>query len=122
MRKAVVVITLTFATCAALAQVSCPPAGSTAASIQEIRKQNPEWENLDDDGVVEVIRQVYYPDLSKSEIACQIGVTLTPPKKKRLLGPIDRWRYNSCRADAAKAPTATGVNQGMQVCREQFDQ
>ncbi len=43
-----------------------------------------------------------------------------PPKPK--LGPIDQWRYDYCRSDAAKAPTPQGVIAGMQVCREKFEQ
>lgn len=42
------------------------------------------------------------------------------PKKK--LGPIDQWRYDSCRSEAAKAPTERGVGVSLQLCREKFGQ
>ena len=43
-------------------------------------------------------------------------------QKPKQLGPIDKWRHESCQTDAAKAPTAQGVVQGMRVCREKFAQ
>lgn len=47
----------------------------------------------------------------------------TPPEPpKRELGPIDRWRYDSCRTEASKAPTKEGVRAGLQVCHEKFGQ
>lgn len=47
----------------------------------------------------------------------------TPPEPpKRELGPIDRWRYDSCRTEASKAPTREGVRSGLQVCHEKFGQ
>lgn len=47
----------------------------------------------------------------------------TPPEPpKRELGPIDRWRYDSCRTEASKAPTKEGVRSGLQVCHEKFGQ
>lgn len=48
--------------------------------------------------------------------------TPPPPKQSAKLGPIDRWRYNSCIEDAAKAPTEAGVRVGLKLCRERFDQ
>ena len=44
------------------------------------------------------------------------------PPPKRELGPIDRWRYDSCRTEASKAPTREGVRAGLQVCHEKFGQ
>lgn len=44
----------------------------------------------------------------------------TPPKRN--LGPIDKWRFESCQTDAAKAPTSQGVFAGLRVCREKFGQ
>lgn len=44
------------------------------------------------------------------------------PPPKRELGPIDRWRYDSCRTEASKAPTKEGVRAGLQVCHEKFGQ
>ncbi len=47
----------------------------------------------------------------------------TPPEPpKRELGMIDRWRFESCMTDAAKAPTEFGVRAGLRVCREKFGQ
>jgi hypothetical protein len=45
-----------------------------------------------------------------------------PPPPKRELGPIDKWRFESCQTDAAKAPTSQGVHAGLRVCREKFGQ
>lgn len=45
-----------------------------------------------------------------------------PEPPKRELGPIDRWRFESCQSDAAKAPTELGVKAGLRVCREKFGQ
>lgn len=46
---------------------------------------------------------------------------LSSPLPKRL-GFIDQWRFDSCMTDAAKNPTAHGVNIAARVCRRQFDQ
>lgn len=43
-------------------------------------------------------------------------------KPKKELGPIDRWRYESCRDSATKAPTTAGVNRGLGICDERFGQ
>lgn len=48
--------------------------------------------------------------------------SLPPEPPKRELGPIDRWRFESCQSDAAKAPTELGVKAGLRVCREKFGQ
>jgi len=45
-----------------------------------------------------------------------------PPPPKPELGPIDKWRYESCQQDAATAPTYQGVNIKMRVCRDKFGQ
>ena len=47
---------------------------------------------------------------------------LPSPPPKPALGPIDKWRYESCQQDAATAPTQSGVNIKMRVCRQKFDQ
>lgn len=47
---------------------------------------------------------------------------LPPEPPKRELGTIDRWRFESCMTDAAKAPTEFGVRAGLRVCREKFGQ
>lgn len=77
---------------------------------------------LTDDQVVDVLQHVYYPNYTREHIACEIGVKLAPPKQKKELGAIDRWRYQNCREDATKAATKYGVMQAMQLCRERFDQ
>ena len=43
-----------------------------------------------------------------------------PPKPE--LGPIDKWRYQSCQQDAATAPTSQGVVVKLRICREKFGQ
>lgn len=47
---------------------------------------------------------------------------IAQPAPKRELNMIDRWRFESCQRDAAKAPTPQGVNIGMRLCREKFGQ
>ena len=91
-------------------------------NIKEIRAKRPEWANLSDEMVVDIVREVYYPELTKEQLAWEICVTLAPTKQPANLGPIDAWYYDSCRKEAAHAPTAQGVNTGIQLCRERFDQ
>ncbi|MFM9424327.1 hypothetical protein RCH10_000755 [Variovorax sp. GrIS 2.14] len=53
-------------------------------NITEVRAQNPEWKNLDDQQVVNVVHQVYYPDMEKAEIAKALGVKdAVPPPAER---------------------------------------
>ena len=47
--------------------------------------------------------------------------TLPPPPKPEL-GPIDKWRYDSCQQDAATAPTSQGVVVKLRICRDKFGQ
>jgi hypothetical protein len=91
-------------------------------NIKEIRAKRPEWANLSDESVVEVLHQTDYPELTKEQLAWEICVELTPPKQPAKLGPIDAWYYDSCRKEAAHAPTPQGVNIGIRLCRERFDQ
>jgi hypothetical protein len=77
---------------------------------------------LDDDAAFRAIHAAYYPDISKEEFARRICYTIPQPPKPKELGAIDRWRYESCQSDAAKAPTSQGVNAGLRVCREKFGQ
>lgn len=44
------------------------------------------------------------------------------PKKPKELGSIDKWRFESCKQDAAKSPTEMGVRVGIQICRDKFEQ
>lgn len=48
--------------------------------------------------------------------------SLEAQKQKKELGPIDKWRYESCRESATKAPTIVGVNRGLRICDEKFSQ
>lgn len=97
-------------------------APTPAKSVADIKRLYPGLADLDDDSVVDVLRQSLYPDMTNEQIAKEIGVTLKPAFVPRTLGPIDRWRYQSCQQDAAKAPTPIGVNTGLRVCREKFGQ
>ncbi|WP_017757006.1 PLxRFG domain-containing protein [Pseudacidovorax intermedius] len=55
--------------------------------IRQIRAQKPEWGDLDDMQVVNVLKQVYYPDLAEGDIAKAIGVSQpAPPPAARTLG------------------------------------
>jgi hypothetical protein len=45
-----------------------------------------------------------------------------PALPKPKLGPIDKWRYESCQKEAAQAPTQFGVTTGLRLCREKFGQ
>lgn len=70
--------------------------------------------------LVQFMHEHEFKKLSLDDVACWMGVKLPSPPRK--LGPIDKWRYDSCRTDATKAPTPMGVNQAMQICREKFEQ
>lgn len=104
------------AACAALADFG------QAMTLQEARKVLPELAGLNDQSALTVIHSQYYPDMDKAELASRLGVKLPEPKAPSKLGPIDRWRFESCQTDASKAPTPQGVIQGMRVCREKFEQ
>lgn len=96
--------------------------GQEAMTMQEARKRLPLLANLPDDSFANVVHQKYYADMDKAEFFKWIGHTPPPPKIPKTLGPVDRWRYESCQTDAAKAPTSQGVHQGMRVCRDKFGQ
>jgi hypothetical protein len=91
-------------------------------NIREIRAKRPEWANVPDDIVVDVIRQSYYPEMSREQLAWEICVTLTPPKQLAKLNRIESWYYESCQKEAAQAPTPQGVSVGLRLCREKFGQ
>ena len=103
--------------CAALASY-----GQEPMTMQEARKRLPLLAGLPDDSFVDVVHRLYYPYMDKAELAASIGYTLPPPMVPKTLGPLDRWRYESCQTDASKAPTPQGVNQGLRVCRDKFGQ
>lgn len=52
----------------------------------------------------------------------QTPTSTPPPAPKPELGPIDKWRYESCQQDAATAPTSQGVAVKMRICHEKFGQ
>ena len=96
---------------------------SWGMTLEEARRKIPELNGLNDEAALNVIHEVYYPHMDKADLAARLGVKQSDSKApKPKLGPIDQWRYDSCRSDAAKAPTPQGVIQGMQVCREKFGQ
>jgi hypothetical protein len=112
----------TLATLLALLMLSPVFAQSSPTTMEEARKRIPELRGLSDESAINVLHQMYYPAMDKGDLAKRLGVTLAAPPEKRKLGPIDQWRYDSCRTDAAKAPTPQGVNAGLLVCREKFGQ
>jgi hypothetical protein len=92
-------------------------------SLAEYRAKIPQLYGLDDASAVAVIQRVYYPEIPVERIAEKLGVVMPPPPPpKQELGMIDKWRYQSCQQDAATAPTQSGINIKMRVCREKFGQ
>lgn len=67
-------------------------------------------------------KEVTIEDLIKQGYRFEEEPKPPEPPPKRELGPIDRWRYDSCRTEASKAPTKEGVRAGLQVCHEKFGQ
>lgn len=57
-------------------------------NINQIRQQKPEWNDLDDQQVVSVLKQVYYPDMAEGDIAKAIGAQQPepPPAQRTALG------------------------------------
>ena len=100
----------------------CAPAAlaEPVTTLAEARKRLPHLSHLDDESFINVVRDVYYPTMDKAELSKRLGYT--PPPQKPKLGPIDKWRFEACQRDAAKAPTSQGVFIGMRLCREKFDQ
>ncbi|MGC3944590.1 MAG: PLxRFG domain-containing protein [Chryseolinea sp.] len=73
--------------------------------LTALRKSIPELDGLDDDQAVDVIHQVYYPDMERSAIAARLGVKPPPePEKKRTWG--------EAAGDVAKS-VAAGVNSAL---------
>lgn len=91
-------------------------------TMTDVRAQRPDWANLSDDSLVNLIRNAYYPENTVDEIAKMLCVELTLPKQLEKLGPVDSWRYDSCRKEAAHAPTTIGVNIGLGLCKKRFGQ
>lgn len=89
------------------------PAGAHA----EVEQINPFYRALDDRHAIQYLQEHKYRDLTLFDLALHYCVKLPKP-----LGRIEKWRYESCQTDAAKAPTSQGVFAGMRVCREKFEQ
>lgn len=55
--------------------------------ISDIRAKNPEWATLDDMQVVNVLHEVYYPDMDKAELAKAVGAeeTKAPPAPRSMM-------------------------------------
>jgi hypothetical protein len=113
MKKTMSLLSLMLASQMALAQ---------AMSLEQIRSKVPQLYGLDDVSAVKVIQANYYPDIPLEDIAAKLGVVIPPPFVPKTLGPIDKWRYQSCQQDAAEAPTSQGVIIKLRVCREKFGQ
>jgi hypothetical protein len=91
-------------------------------TMKKFREQIPQLHGLDDASAVRVIQKSYYPTVSVEQIALKLGIVMPPPFVPKDLGPIDKWRYQSCQQDAALAPTSQGVGIRMRVCRQKFGQ
>ena len=76
------------------------------------------WEELDAAGIGVGYQR---PNLAAGERFIEDLKPAEPPPKREL-GPTDRWRYESCRTEASKAPTREGVYAGLRVCHEKFGQ
>jgi hypothetical protein len=106
----------------AAALLSAQVAFAQNAKMAEARATTPELYGLNDATAVRVIQGSFYPQLSIEEVALRFGVVMPPPFVPKDLGPIDKWRYQSCQQDAALAPTSQGVGIRMRVCRQKFGQ
>jgi hypothetical protein len=113
---------IALAACAALSTWSQAAACDGTMSLAEARKRLPLLASLPDDSFVRVVRESYYPEMTIEDFAKWLCVQWPPVDKRRKLGPIDQWRFESCQTEAAKAPTAQGVNAGLRVCRDKFGQ
>lgn len=93
---------------------------STGVSLQDFRQKLPQLSGLSDADALDILHKNYYPTVDKQRMADALGIKLPPSKPK--LGWLDQSRYESCQQDAAKAPTPHGVNVGLRICREKFNQ
>jgi len=96
-------------------------------TIAELKKFYPLLAGLTDQDAMKIYRDTFYSDFPYEKVACFLGVSLEqdvePPKpKNKKLGPIDKWRYESCLMDATKAPTPQGITRGSQLCKAKFEQ
>lgn len=120
------------------------PKPNSPKTMADLRRQFPSLSGLNDDEAVTAIHRAFYADLPREVIAKHLGVKPAEPKIKQTLnwaaideyfreevvapkppkelGLIDSWRYRSCQQEATKAPTPIGVQTGMRLCKEQFEQ
>lgn len=91
-------------------------------SIAEVRRKIPELNGLSDESALNVIHQVYYPEMEKADLAKRLGLTFEHISKPEKLSFVDLWRYQACQKDASGAPTARGVNVALTLCKEKFHQ
>ncbi len=85
--------------------------------VGQIKSTTPRFELLENDGSQFEGARFY----DQGGLATDEEPAAKPPPKREL-GPIDKWRFDSCQTDAAKAPTSQGVFAGLRVCREKFGQ
>ena len=64
------------------------------------------------------------PNLSGMDVVAVLSPPIEPPPRPapKELGTYDQWRFDSCMTDAAKSPTARGVDVAAAVCRKRFEQ
>ncbi len=91
-------------------------------TVADIKQQYPDLIDLDDDQVVDAVHEAFYKELPRDVVAAALGVPPRPIKTQKKLGPIDKWRYESCQESAIKSPTPQGVGNGLRICRERFNQ
>jgi hypothetical protein len=91
-------------------------------SSMNAAKTQLEMHHLTDEIAFDVIHSNYYKHIPKQDLADFLCYTLPLPFVPKTLGPIDKWRYQSCQQDAATAPTQPGINIKMRLCREKFGQ
>lgn len=49
------------------------------AALDELRKQYPDLQGLDDDQTVDAVHQAFYSDLPRADVAAKLGIKLVPP-------------------------------------------
>lgn len=103
-------------------QSASSPAVQNASKLADIRAKLPVLKDYTDAEAVSFIQEVYYPGKTVEELAGALGVVLPKPKQPKKLGPIESWRYASCREKATAAPTPMGVTVGLRDCDSRFEQ
>lgn len=98
------------------------PAGGGCRLTLAEAKTKLRLQTLSDSAAFKVIHSTYYADMSREDLAARLCYTLPPQFKPAELGMVDKWRYESCLNDAAKAPTERGVSVGINLCHRRFKQ